>query len=274
MSFNDAEKSLDGRKPIRLYKFTRGALVWAYNTSSEPIKRDNVIYKSLVGGISDRGIIRSDGSSNSDSFTITAPADIDVAKLFYGMPPNARIELEVANSHLQTEEIVKVWFGAVVSVRDTSTDKAEIIAAPFESLANTTGVNLTYSRQCGAVIYDQQCKVNKELHRIRTSIQQLAITGIVTSDAAKYADGYFSGGFIEYTIEGGEIERRYIEQHSGINLTLWGGSQGLEAGQAVSLFTGCNQSPDMCNNKFNNYLNRRSFEHLQGRSPFDGNQVF
>lgn len=273
MSFNTVETSLAARTPIRLYLFKRGALTWPYNSSSQAIKRGNVLYKALPGGLSDRGIISSDGGI-SDNLTITAPADIEIARLFYGIPPSARIELEVFNTHLQTDEYIPTWHGVVVSVRDTKIDRVEIIASPNESLTDRPGVTLVYSRQCGAVIYDDQCKVNKELYRVRANAEQIVVTGIETTTAANYSDGYFNGGFIEYSIAGGELERRYIEQHEGSSLTLWGGSEGINQGQAISLFPGCDTDPNICYNKFKNHLNRQSFDHLQGRSPFDGNQVF
>lgn len=273
MSYKTIETSVDKRTPIRLYTFKRGALVWAYNSSSQAIKRNNVLYRSLLGGLSDQGIIISDGGI-SDNFKITAPADIEIARLFYGMPPSSRIELEVANTHLQSDEVKPVWWGVVVSVNDLAADKVEIIASPAETLANRPGVTLVYSRQCGAMIYDDLCKVDKEKYRVRGTTDQVMITGIETASAAGYADGYFNGGFVEYSITGGELERRYIEKHEGSNLILWGGSEGINQGQTISLFPGCDTAPSTCVNKFNNHLNRQSFEHLQGHSPFDGNQVF
>lgn len=273
MSYNTIEKSLVERTPIRLYKFKRGALTWAYNSSAEDIKRDNTLYKSIAGGLSDQGIIISDGGI-SDNFKIIAPADIDIVKQFYGMPPSARVELEVSNTHFQTEEIKPVWWGVIISITDKSINSVEIIASPNESITNRPGVTLVYSRQCGAVIYDGQCKVNKELYKVKSNVQQVTTSGIEVTNVANYQDGWFSGGFIEYTIEGGEIERRYIEKHSRTSLVLWGGSQGLKQGQVISLFAGCDTNPTTCKNKFNNQLNRQSFDHLQGKSPFDGNQVF
>ncbi len=273
MSYNTIETSLDGRTPIRLYLFKRGALTWAYNSSSQAIKRGTVLYKSVLGGLKDQGIIISDGGI-SDNFKITAPADIEIAKLFYAMPPSARIELEVSNTHLQTDDVQPVWWGVVTSVNELKVDEVEIVVSPYETIANRPGITLVYGRQCGALIYDNLCKVNKELYRVRSTVQQVNVTGIETPTAANYSDGYFNGGFVEYTITGGELERRYIEQHNSSSLILWGGSQGIEQGQDISLFPGCDTSTSLCNNQYQNHLNRQSFEHMQGTSPFDGNQVF
>lgn len=273
MSYKQIEQSLDNRTPIRLYTIKQGAVRWDYNTSSETITRNNIQYKAVKGGISDGGIIVSDGGI-SDNFKITAPASIAIARLFDNLPPSSRLTLEVANTHLQTEEVIPAFWGVIVTVTEKTAATVEIVASPNETLTNRPGVTLVYSRQCGAMIFDHQCKVNKELYRVKGEVQQTAVSAVTINEAANHPDGWFNGGFIEYTDSHGELDRRYIEQHTGTTLYLWGGSQGLNNGQSVSLYAGCNGSPDACTNKFNNALNRQAFDHLQGWSPFDGSQIF
>lgn len=273
MNYKQIEQSLASRTPIRLYTFKLGAIRWNYNTSSETIIRNNIKYKTIKGGLSDRGFIVSDGGI-SDKFTLTAPATIEIARVFPSMPPGSRLTLEVANTHLQTEEVVPAFWGGVDTVTEKTAATVEIIAIPNETMTNRMGVTLVYSRTCGAMIYDHQCKVNKELYKVRTTLQQIAVSAVTISEAANHPDGWFSGGFIEYTDSNGELDRRYIEQHIGAELNLWGETQGLNPGQIISLYAGCNGSPDACANKFNNSLNRQAFDHLQGWSPFDGSQIF
>lgn len=273
MSIDTIEKSIAGRIPVRLYTFKLGVVRWDYNSSAEDIKRGAITYKALKGGMSDSGIIISDGGI-SDNFKITAPATIEIARLFNNTPPSSRLTLEVANTHLHSDETIPVWWGVVISVTDKTAATIEILASPNETLANRPGVTLIYSRQCGAIIYDSQCKVNKELYRVRTTVQQVEVSALMVSDAAKYQDGWFDGGFIEFTDANNDLARRYIEAHAGSTLTLWGSTQGISQGMSISLFAGCNSAANTCANKFNNQLNRQAFDHLQGYSPFDGNQVF
>lgn len=86
MSYNTIENSLASREPVRCYKFSRGALTWLYNTSSEMIKRNNMQFLALTSGISDNGIINSNGSQ-TDDFSVIAPATIEIAKLFNEQDP-------------------------------------------------------------------------------------------------------------------------------------------------------------------------------------------
>lgn len=272
MNFNMLEQSLDQRKPARMYQFSRGPLRWCYNSSAEVIKYDNQIFKPLIGGISDRGIIRSDGGQ-SDTFIITAPNDIEVAQLFVDVPPSSRIQLTVFNTHLGTECVQPVWYGVIGTVNFSVQDSVEISCINNETLTNRPGVTAVYSRQCNAVLYDKQCAVNKEKFKVAATIKQITPMTIEVMEAGSYSPDWFTGGFIEFNVGSGEIDRRYIEKHTGTTLTLLSGSISLKDGQNIALYPGCNLMATTCQEKFNNLLNRKAFDHLQGQSPFDGNPV-
>lgn len=273
MSYNTIENSLAERAPIRCYKFSRGALTWLYNTSSEMIKRNNMQFLALTGGISDNGIINSNGSQ-TDDFSVIAPATIEIAKLFNEQAPSNRIYLTVYDTHLDTDELVQRWYGAINSINYSEIDQVKIICTPNASLANKPGVTQAYTRQCNAVIYDKQCKVNKERYRVNGTVQQISPTSIQVPQAANYQDGWFNGGFIEFNVGSGELDRRYIENHQGITLILWGGGVSLSLGQTISLFPGCDLTIGTCQKKFDNLLNMQACPHIQGRSIFDGNPVW
>lgn len=273
MNYDEIQKTLAGRSPIRCYEFKRGALAWLYNTSSESIKRNNMLFQSITGGILDEGIIRSNGSQ-TDDFTVSAPVSIAIAKLYTEQAPSNRIWLTAYDTDANSDDLKQRWHGAINSVNYSEVDRIKIICIPAAALANKTGATQTYARQCDDVIYDKQCKVNKELYRVEGTIQQIGVNSIQVAKAANYQDGWFNGGFIEFDVGSGELDRRYIEAHQGITLTLWGTSGSFSLGQTINLFAGCNQSQkDHCANKFNNSLNYQGCPHMQGRSPFDGNPV-
>lgn len=272
MNYSEIEKSLTNRQPIRLYEFRRGALSWLYNTSEQPIKRKNMLFKALIGGIKDGGIITSDGGQ-SDNFTITAPATIEIARLFLTMPPSSRISITVYNTHAGTDEFIQRWYGAVIGVNYSAIDSVKITCQSIDALTNKPGATEVYSRQCNAVIYKGKCMVNKIDYKMIGKIIKITRTNIEVVEATSRPDGWFNGGFFEYSIGDGESDSRYIESHVGQVLTVWGNTSGLQLGQMINLYPGCNLTADHCLNKFNNLLNRQSFEHIQGRSPFDGNPV-
>ncbi len=272
MNYSQIEKSIATRQPVRLYEFSRGALRWLYNTSSESIKRQNKLFKSLAGGLSDQGIITSDGGQ-SDNFTIIAPPDIEIATLFLNMPPSSRINLTVYNTHIGTNDIIPCWYGTVIGINYSENDRIKITSQTTDAMTNKPGATEVFTRQCNTLIYSKKCQVNKEDYKILGNILQTSITTVDVVAAENLPDGWFNGGFFEYSIGDGEQDRRFIESHLGKTLTLWGGTQGLRIGQAVSLYPGCNRTTTDCTNKFSNILNYQGFPHIQGRSPFDGKPV-
>ncbi|RKS87141.1 putative phage protein (TIGR02218 family) [Orbus hercynius] len=272
MNFNDVEKSLDGRQPIRLYEFSRGIFKYAYNSSAINITYNNQLFKALIGGISDSGIIRSDGGT-SDSLTITCPPDIEVAKLFANVAPSKKVTLKIYNSHLGLSTAEPVWLGDVVSVNFAAFDMVKISAIPTESASNKLGATLTYSRQCNAVLYDQQCQVNKEHYKKTDTITRIDLTTIDVTEAANMPDGWFTGGFIEFSIGNGEYDMRAIETHIGTKLIILGGTAGLKHNMVINFYPGCDLAKPTCKTKFNNLLNMRATPYLKDSSPFDGNPV-
>lgn len=272
MNFNQLEKSLDSRQPVRLYEFTKGFFKYTYNSSAVNISYNNQIFKSLIGGISDSGIIRSDGG-NSDALNIIAPADIEVAQLFVDIAPSRKVILKIYNTHLGVTEIKPIWQGEVVTVSFAESDRIKLVAIPTESATNKLGATQTYSRQCNAVLYDKRCKVNKQLYKKTGTIMQMNLTSIKVIEAATMPDGWFTAGYIEYDIGDGDYEVRAIEFHSKDSLVLLGGTAGLKERQTINFYAGCNLTKETCKIKFNNLLNMQATPYLKGKSPFDGNPV-
>lgn len=271
MNFKQIETSLDSRQPVRLYEFSRGVFRWLYNSSAINITVNNMIFKSLLGGIADNGIIRSDGGE-SNKIVITAPSDIEVAGLFIDVAPSQPIVLKMYNSHLGLDTATQVWQGEVVTVNFSASNQVKITAMPTEAVANRLGATQTYSRPCNAVLYDKRCKVNKEQYKKTGSIMQLDLTRIQVINAAHLPDGWFTGGYIEYAIGNGELDTRAIESHTGDSFNLLGGTAGLSVGMAISFYPGCNLTSD-CLNKFNNLLNMRATPYLKDKSLFNGDPV-
>jgi uncharacterized phage protein (TIGR02218 family) len=273
MSFNSRENSLADGAPIRLYQFSRGVMRWL-NTSGD---RDEVvgtqIFRTLRGGISDDGI-RQTGEASVELLKITVPADHDVAALYRGVPPSNEIALTIFDRHAGEDEQVVSWVGSIQSVNWPKRDQAQLVCQPLSARMTMQGLRQGWERPCHHSLYGLGCGVNRDLYRVTTEIQSK--NGLVISSGAfaSYPDGYFTAGWVEWSVGSGEFDRRAIERHTGSNLAMLGGTAGLQPGQAIRVYPGCNQTTQMCNDKFGNILNNGGIPHLAGRSPFDGNPVF
>lgn len=273
MSFDSREYSLADGAPVRLYEFSRGVWRWLYNSSDRDIAVGTEVYRTVRGGISDNGI-RQSGVSKQDAFVITAPADIEVAQPWRGSRPSAEIYLRVLDMHYGESEIVHRLTGSISSVKWPRLDTCTITIQDIESSMERPGLIDTYSRTCTTTLYSTQCGVDRNVHRVETTIQSLDGRTISSGEFASYPDGWFNGGYVEWPIGQGEYDSRHIETHVGSVLQLLGGTVGLAAGQAIRVYPGCDFLPGTCDGKFDNLLNLRATPHMDGKSPFDGEQVF
>jgi len=273
MSFDAREQSLATGQPIRLYKFSRGVLSWLYNSSERDITLGTETYKTLRGGIEDNGILQS-GDPEQDKFILTAPGDIEVAKLYRTYSPSDEVTLDVFDMHYGDDEVLSSWSGSITTVDWPSPERCQISCLSLEASMEQPGLVDTYSRSCTAVLGDVRCGVDLNLYRVTTTLQSLTGSEVSSGAFEAYADGYFTAGYVEWSVGSGEYDRRHIEAHTGSSLTLLGGTAGLSAGMSVRVYPGCDFLIGTCDGKFDNAVNFRGEPHLQGESPFDGNQVW
>lgn len=273
MSFDSREQSLALGQPVRLYQFSRGVFRWSYNTSDRDITWNNAIFKSLRGGITDSGIIQS-GDPESDTLTITAPADMEVAKLYRGVPPSDEINLVVYDLHWGDSDVLVSWMGTVAGVNWPKVDTATITCLSEEAGMEQPGLTDTYSRTCLAVLGDPWCGVDLNAYRVTVQIQSISGTTVSAGGAAAYPDGWFTGGFVEWSVGDGNYDRRHIERHQGGDLDMLAGTSGMPSSGVLRIYPGCDFMITTCDSKYGNRLRFRGEAQLQGSSPYDGNQVW
>ena len=273
MPFNDREFSLADGQPIRLYQFVRGVQQWTYASGDQDIDHLSRTYRTLPGGISDKGISQG-GEESTQSVVITAPGDLEVAQLYRGIPPSDIIELVIYEMHYGDTDYRASWAGEIQSVAWPATDRCEITCSPEAASLEEQGLRLGWERSCPHSLYGRGCNVERSLYALNVSIVGISGAIITVNSVGGVDDGWFDAGFIEWPIGSGNYDRRAIEQHVGNDLTLFGGSEGLSLNQALVAYPGCDQTPETCFYKFNNKDNNGGFPHIPGRSPFDGDPVF
>lgn len=274
MSFTSRETSIHLARPVRLYEFERGTLRWLYCTAAADLNLLARTWRAVP--IRDDGI-RLTGEPSADTFRITGPADLEVANLFRAAPPSAEISVVVRDYHAGEADLSTsvraVWVGSVSGVRWPQPDRCEIACESLHASMDRTGLRLTWERNCPYVVYDHNCRASRATHEVAATVQSM--TGVAISSGAfgSHPDGFFSGGFVRWSIGGGEYEQRGVEAHVGDELVLLGGTHGMSGGMAVSAYPGCRQTRSYCVTQFANGANFGGAEHMPGKSPYDGNPV-
>lgn len=264
-------------RPVFLYELTWGAKVWRYTSADR-----NVEFGSYEGGapitweaiaISDEGVILGAGQRE---FTVNIPANLPIVDLYRSTPPAESIQLRAIRFHKDdpSGEASVYWFGTVGNVKRKDRAKAVIFGLPTS--LRRTGLRLCWERNCPHMLYDQDCKADKSLFKVETTITALTGTTITVASLGAFAGTQFNGGYFEWEADPAPaMDRRGLESFLvGNSFNIFGSTDRIEVGEAVTLYLGCDLTPETCQGTFNNLPNHGGFRFMPGKSPFDGNPVF
>lgn len=271
MSFNTAEISTQDGRPIALYLIEWGETEWAYTSADRKItygiNNKGEPREYLPRAVSDNGMVQ--GGSSANDFTLDCPADLPIVDLFRGTPPSDSIWLTVRRMHQGEADAPIYWNGNVTNVKRLDLASAQVIGKPLTASFKRTGLRLCWTRECPHFLYDPGCKVNPETYRTNAVVTALTGTTVTLDNVGGRADGYFTGGFVAWEInDDGTIERRMIETHAGLVLTIFGLTDGMQIGDTLAVYPGCDRTPTTCQNKFANKANYGGFDFMPGESPF------
>lgn len=286
MGFDEKERSNHGSLVISLYEFSvgivqsdgsllYGQVAWRYASCDADIEYPNnsgKIFKATP--CDDSGAQISDDTSN-DGFTITVPADTEIAQLFVGDAPSSMIRVTVRRKDVSEPEAPIYWTGFVTSAKRTDDVTTSIVCADLTSNLSSVSSRNYWSRTCTHALYDNMCQVSAAQYAQKITVTEVAGNTITFAEGNNFENGYFSGGFVEWERMPGVIDRRGVTQHSRKNLILIGTAQAVKVGDTLTVYPGCDRTKGAkgCA-RYANVSNFGGFDKMPGRSPFDGNPVF
>lgn len=275
MAFDDFETSSHDGRPIALYEFRWGTVYWRYTSADETQPYDGNDFLPI--SIRDQGMTQ--GGSSENDFTVNVQSDIDLVALFADSPPTRPVWLTVRRKHADdpANEAPVYWVGRIANVvREENPAEAVVRGVSISKLLKSGGLRLTWNRNCPHCVYDSACRAPLADHKY--TMEVVAITGqVVTFDPPTIPDeGTFTGGFVEWDRGGlGVTELRGIEAAlSDSQVKVLGRLPGLEVGDSIDIYPGCDQTLATCKDGFNNLANNGGFWFMPEKTPFDGTQVF
>lgn len=291
MAYETYETSNSDGRPVALYEFKYGNTYWRYCTADEDqtvgLDENDDPAVWLAQAITDGGVVQ--GGSDQNDLQITTQANNPVAALFRNAQPSGKVWLTVRRWHIgdPDDETPLLWSGTVVNATLTDEATVEMSCRSLGGSYDRQGLRLAWGRMCPHVLYSSfGCKVDKSLHAYEYQIITLTGTNFTaglfdTADPpapipdsfTQPAEGTFTGGFLETVRADGSFQRYGIEQQIGNDFAVLGTTDGLEVGDAITLYPGCPRNTTGCK-LFDNLPNYGGFPHLPGKSPFDGSPVF
>jgi uncharacterized phage protein (TIGR02218 family) len=263
VSYDVKEKSVQDARPVLLFTFRQGSLVWYYCTGSLPVVNSGHTYNPeplLPGNIANTGDVA------KDTLEIKLPVSNALAALFLLYTPDAVTTVTVIRTHYDNTSVRNAWKGRVLSFSAAQGVVTFICESVFSS-ERRLGLRETYQRLCRHVLGGQGCNVN-----IATYSAELLAVGIdgpkVTLSAALAVD--YQGG----TLLAPDGTRRMIVDIGADFVVLMRPVQALvdaliatPAGVAVTLYQGCDRSTSMCTDRFNNIGNFGGFPGIPWINP-------
>lgn len=282
MGYDYYDRSNHESRPILLYQFSLGI---RKDNDEVDYNEVNFYYTSLpydyeFGGVVYKSAAMSeDGASlttvtQSNQFKITLPTASEVAQLYIKLPPKCLVRVVVRQKQLEDDEAPIYWTGFIsgVSHGDVQTD---IDNADMITMLGDTIDKATWSRGCNHTLYDHNCRVDKS--KYATAGVVTAVDGHVLTipEAASKADGWFTGGFLEWPRwSETAVDRMSISSHKRDKITITGGNHPFVAGSKMTLYPSCDFSKGSAGcSRFKNISNYGGFTFMVGQSPFDGNAI-
>lgn len=166
------------------------------------------------------------------------------------------------------------WVGTVSGITQPDEIQVKVTCATLAASFRRSGLRLAWTRGCPHALYDSECRADPNAFKTVATVESITGDRIISADFAVLGDDYFNGGYVEWVLASGAIERRFIKFNVGNDIVILGTTIGLSVSDTVTAFAGCQHTRTDCNDKFNNMSNYGGFAHTPGKSPFSGDPVF
>ena len=273
MTYEIIETSIQDGRPIEIYVFRRGLKYWRYTSADENFPPELGV-PDLAGEWLSTAIERSSVENTQDvarsAIKVSMPRTEDFPKEYIQNPPSEVVTLKIYRYHEfdtapDAQKYIIIWAGRVLNVGQKGL-KADIRCEPIMTSLKRPGLRRLYQTTCPYTLYGDACKVDKEAFKLTTTVQSVSGLQIVSPQFANEPDGYYTGGFVDYAIEGG-FDRRFITDHTNDTLSL-DLPNSIEPGDTVNAFPGCDRVIATCRDKFSNLLNYGGYPYIPQKNPF------
>lgn len=274
MAFDPIEISDYYGTAVFLYEFQIGGNFWRYTSADSDIAAAGFAWLSAAV---DHDKVTQSGDAEQDNVTMMVDSVLGPAQAYIGSAPTQDMIVRFRKAHEGDQDAQVFFVGTVSSVDWPEPGKVAFSLVTLSATMARQGLTLTYQRACRNVLYSKgrgACLVERENFGVTATVVTTA-QGIVTLTGLDgYSDGWFDGGYIEWTDSRRGLERRTVERFTGgPDVRIFGLSDGLYEDMAVTIYAGCPHTAEACENKFDNLLNYGGQPQLPGNSPFDGDPV-
>jgi uncharacterized phage protein (TIGR02218 family) len=252
----EAAELEEQRRPYELYRIWLQELTteeWCYTNGDIPVAYNTKVYYPAP---IERGSIEWDVELQVSKLEVTFASLNPSITQFLTSSPIELVWVEVLRGFrdLAVDDVSVVFIGQIRSVSfQAGSGVAECVGMEF--FLEKPIPNVRYQAACNWKVYDDQCTLNRENYcyygivaSIGEDATQITVTGINDTE----------GDFLKYGwLELGPdwVTKRMISASSGGSVTMRYPIAGLQVGDGIRAYAGCDGDIETCHNKFGNVLN-------------------
>lgn len=265
---SDKYKSIDSSRPIECYKFTGPYGTYLYTDYIEPV---TLGYETYYPNQIKRSAIDINAIIDNPITTdIILPGDDPLSKLYAFTTSPGYLNIEVYQAHHGddwTTDYRRIWFGYDIEF-STGRDNLTTIKTGSLIQSDLTGPlqHVNYQRMCNHVLFDERCKVDRDLYKVMATITGIRGRYITVDD-----DGYPNGDLVRGTLTiFSTQEQRGIIGNIDNELLLGDRLIRAEIGDIVEIVRGCDHIRlSDCKQVFDNVVNYGGFDFIPAKNPFE-----
>ena len=214
----------------------------------------------------------------------------DLAREWDGAGPTGEVTVQILSGDAtDLDGTVEQEFSGVVSGLSRSGKTLTLNCEPRKIDTGKQGPRGQYSQRCRWSVYSEGCGVDKSEHTDVVGFEELSFSElqrqVQIEISEEYPEDYYLNGMIETLLPGPGglprqfVTRRIVDQEGPVDLgggafeytiTIQYWIRGLEEIEILNIIAGCDQSPETCQNRFDNYQRFGGFPtlSLMDDSPF------
>jgi len=206
-------------------------------------------------------ITKEKGEEKVVTISFATKENVTFQFLNYNIP---RIKVKITRYFIE-KDVGKVIFVGEGEIVGISNRILTFRAVDILSLNKAIVPPLVYSSYCNNTLFDSRCGLNRGEYKVETTVAVVNNgSALQSSTFGDYEEDYFTYGYVEYN-----KEYRMITKHDKTNNLVY-----LHApfdqdvdGKVVTVYPGCDKTPQTCKNRFNNLKNFLGFPYIPSKNP-------
>lgn len=270
MAFETREESVEQGAPIELYEFRIYSVSYYFTTASEDVTIGPITYQASTLS---RTEIEESSEIPKNNITVSVPYDFAILAYYDAVPPSDVITLRISRMHRGDSDVQPWWNGRVVNGLRLG-ERGQLHCESVYTSLKRTGLRRLYSRLCPHVLYGAACRAQDTSFKLTMALD--GVDGITLSSSllSAYPDGRFAGGFMEWEVTPGRIEKRGIKAHVGSYIEITHPIPDIQGLDTINVYLGCKHTLTDCHATFNNAVNYGGFPFVPKQNPMGQSSVF